>query len=82
MSRTTFIPAATFDNLTHGLAADIAKLQPDMVSGQIAPHQIAEVLAGYGIAPEDVAKQIIADMCDGAAEQLIEGISTIDRPAA
>jgi hypothetical protein len=80
--RNIFIPSDIFDNLISGLAADIAKLQPDMVSGQVAPHQIAELLAGYGIAPEDVAKQIIDDMCDSAARRLEEGIPAIARPAA
>lgn len=79
---TAFIPAAMFDNLASGLAADIAKLQPDIVTGQIMSHQIAELLAGYGIAPEDVAKQIIDDMSDGAAAQLVESIPAIVRPAA
>lgn len=80
--KTTFIPVAIFETLTNGLAADIAKLQPDIVSGQIAPHQIAELLAGYGVMPEDVMKQTIDDMADSAARQLQEGIPAIVRPAA
>lgn len=79
---TAFIPAAMFDNLVNGLAADMARLQPDMVSGEIAPHQIAELFAGYGVLPEDMAKQIIDDMGDGAAAQLVEGVPAIARPAA
>jgi hypothetical protein len=79
---TAFIPAEMFDNLVSGLAADIAKLQPDIVSGAIAPHQIAELLAGYGILPEDIAKQVIDDMRDTGARQMEDGIPAIARPAA
>lgn len=74
---TTFIPVAIFDNLTTGLAADVAKLQPDIVSGDIAPHQIAALLCGYGVLPEDMAKQIIDDMCDSTARQLEVGIPLV-----
>jgi hypothetical protein len=79
---TTFIPSSIFDNLTCGLAADMAKLQQDIVSGEIAPHQIADLLCGYGVLPEDMAKQIIDDMCASTARQLEAGIPSIVRPAA
>ncbi|OCP17029.1 MULTISPECIES: hypothetical protein [unclassified Ensifer] len=80
--QTTFIPTAIFDSLTHGLAANIAKLQPDMVSGQIAPHQIAELLTDYGIVPEDMMRQIIEDQRAEAAKQIVAGIPSLIRPAA
>lgn len=81
MPHTTFIPVAIFDNITTGLAADIAKLQPDMVSGEIAPHQIAELLAGYGVMPEDVMRETINNMVETAAEQLEADIPSVIRPA-
>ncbi|KIP99274.1 hypothetical protein RU07_21825 [Agrobacterium tumefaciens] len=80
--QTTFIPSSIFDYLTSGLAADMAKLQPDIVSGDIAPHQIAALLCGYGVMPEDLAKQVIEDMRENAAKELEAGISSIVRPAA
>ncbi|MGV1752497.1 hypothetical protein [Agrobacterium sp. CG674] len=80
--RITFIPSTTFDNLTSGLAADIAKLQPDIFSGDIAPHQIAELLCGYGVMPEDIAKQVIEDMRHEATRQLEVGIPSIVLPEA
>lgn len=80
--RITFIPSNIFENLTSGLAADMAKLQPDIVSCDIAPHQIAELLCGYGVMPEDLAKQVIEDMRENAAKELEAGIPLIVRPAA
>lgn len=78
--RTTFIPSVTFDALTNGLAADIAALTTDIDGG--TAHKVAEVLSRYGLFPEDMAKQIIDDMCYSAARQLAEGVPAIVRPAA
>lgn len=68
MLRTTFIPAANYDALTAGLAADIAKLTPEVDGG--TAHKVAEVLSRYGLFPEDMAKQIIADQREEAARQM------------
>jgi hypothetical protein len=80
LRNTTFIPAAMYNNLTNGLAADIASLTPE-VDGSTA-HKVAEVLSRYGLYPDDMAKQIIDEMADTAAEQLQSCIPSIVRPAA
>lgn len=75
MYRTTFISTETFDALTHGLAADMAKLNPE-VDGSIA-HKVAEVLSRYGLFPNSVSTQIIDDIHDSYRQQLEGAVPAI-----
>lgn len=72
--KTTFIPTDTYDALTNGLVADMANLMPEVDGG--TAHKVAEVLSRYGLFPEDMVKQIVADMRTGSDQQVVTGLPT------
>lgn len=67
--RNIFIPGDVFDSLTNGLAKRLNDGLMPHISGQIEPHQIAEILADLCVLPADVMRQIIIDQNADARRQ-------------
>jgi len=74
--RNIFIPSDVFDDLTVGFAKRLNDGLMPHLSGQIEPHQIAEILADLCVLPADVMRQIIIDQNADArrqAEHMVPG---------
>lgn len=77
-----YIPADVFDGLTQGLAKRLNDgLNPDIATGHIEPHQIAEILADSCLLPVDVMRQVIIDQNADAYRQAESMVPVVARPA-
>ena len=80
--RNIFIPSDVFDGLTAGFAKRVNDGLMPHLSGQIEPHQIAEILADLCVLPADVMRQIIIDQNADARRQAERMVPAIMKPAA
>jgi hypothetical protein len=80
--RNIFIPGDVFNGLTTGFAKRLNDGLLPHLSGQIEPHQIAEILADLCVLPADVMRQIIIDQNADARRDAESMVPAIVKPAA